>query len=76
MIRIARYSCPRSSLLAFGITAGFVLLLFIATFVTHLPAVTPQQTSTLEHDATVRIHEVGDSTSNYNLNYIFKVLEL
>ena len=76
MIRIARYSSPRFSLLALVITAGFVLLLFVATFVTHLPAVTPQQTSTLEHDATVRIHKVGESTSNYNLNYIFKVIEL
>ncbi len=76
MIRIARYSSPRSSLLALGITAGFVLLLFVATFVTHLPAVAPQQASTIEQDTTVRFHEVGESTSNYNLIYIFKVKEL
>ncbi|MCY3540995.1 MAG: hypothetical protein OXH31_03695 [Gammaproteobacteria bacterium] len=76
MIRIARYSSPRSSLLALGITAGFVLLLFVATFVTHLPPAAPQQTSTIEQDATVRTHEVGDRATNYNLNYISKVIEL
>ncbi|MYD45408.1 MAG: hypothetical protein F4W92_03565 [Gammaproteobacteria bacterium] len=76
MIRIARYSSPRSSLLALAITAGFVLLLFIATFVTHPPATVPQQTNTMELDATVQIQEIGERTSNYNLDYIFKVIEL
>lgn len=76
MIRIARYSSPRSSLLALGITAGFVLLLSVATFVTHLPGADPQQTRTLEHHTTVRAHEVGERTGNSNLNYISKVIEL
>lgn len=76
MIRIARYSSPRTSLLALGITAGFVLLLFVATFVTHLPATAPQQTNTIEQDATVRTHELGGRTTNYNPNYISKVIEI
>lgn len=76
MIRIARYSSPRSSLLALGITAGFVLLLFVATFVTHLPAADPHQTITKEHQATVRTQEVGERTGHNNLNYILKVIEL
>ena len=75
MFRIARYSSQRSTPSALALTAGVVLLLFVATFVTHLTTTNPQQTSSKEHD-TVRIHEVGERTSHHNLIYIFKVKEL
>lgn len=76
MIRIARYSSPRSSLLALSVTVGFVLVLFVATFVTHLPVATPEQTNTTEHQTTVHTDDFGIPTSNINLHHIHRVIRL
>ena len=76
MIRIARYSSPRSSLLALSVTVGFVLVLFVASFVTHLPSNVPEQTNTIELQTTVHTNNFEVPTSINNLNFIYKVIQL
>lgn len=74
MIRIARYSSRRSSLLALSVTAGFVLALFVATFLTHLPDAEPEQAGAEEHPTTVHTFEFDVRSRNDHLHFISKVI--
>lgn len=74
MIRIARYSSRRSSLLAMSVTAGFVLALFVATLLTHLPDAEPKHAGAENHPTTVHTENNGVPTRSDNLHFISKVL--
>ena len=76
MFRIARYSAPRSSLLALSVTAGFVLILFMATFVTHLPDAEAEHAGAVIHQTTVHTNNFGVPCSSTTLNFISKVTRL
>ena len=74
MIRIARFSSRRSSLLALSVTAGFVLALFVATLLTHLPDAEPEHAGAENHETTVHTDDFEVTTESDNFHFISKVI--
>ncbi len=74
MIRIARYSSKRSSLLALSVTAGFVLALFVATLLTHLPDAEPEHAGAEKHPTTVHTIDFEIPAQGDPLHFISKVI--